>query len=171
MKMQSSELIRSLLSQNIQLSRENQHIFHYLEKLLATLTELELKGRETNVVALDTLRNVCAEIRLITDAVAVRRLRETGRKDKPSSEELGKIANIDEGIETMYFTVLDHDSLDKLINNFFGEMKNIPHKKGRKKGKNPTDWKFNLGGDLEGEWEDYRNDDPDFPQNPFAGAD
>ena len=173
MKMQSHELIRSLLSQNIQLSRENQRIFAYLENLHATLAKLERDGRDTKIVPLDTLRVVCKDIRLITDAVTNRRLSNTGRRDNPTAEELGKIAATDEGIEYKYFTLLDAESFNVILDNIFKDMKDILDRNDKKKGKYPpkSDWKVNLGGDLEGEWEDYRDDDPDFPQNPFAGAD
>lgn len=164
MKMQSSKLIRSLLTQNIALSRENQRIYAFLGELARNLAAIERNGRESGIVALDGMARVRTDLRMVLEAVDDRREIETGRRHLPTTEELGRLAVADQQIESIHFTVLDPKSFNAILDTIFSEMK-------KNLAPPPSDWKVNLGGDLEGEWEDYQDDDPDFPQNPFAGAD
>lgn len=175
MKMQSSKLIRSLLTQNIALCRENQRIYAFLGELARNLAMIEKDGRETGII--DGIGTIRKDIRMVLEAVADRREIETGRRHLPTAEELGSLAVADQQVDSVHFITFDPKHFGAILDSIFSDMKEIMDKD-REKGKdhptNPppkSDWKVNLGGDLEGEWEDYRDDDPDFPSNPFAGAD
>jgi hypothetical protein len=181
MKMQRSALIRSLLVQNIALSRETQHLYAYLKGLQDILARVDV-DMQTGMLPLDRIRSMRASLRLVCDAVEKRQIHDTGRTDHPTAEELGKIAKTDQGIDSVHFTVLDPKSLNQILDTIFKDINTLMEKRDENKPKPDMDFgKFyfftkgdptkNLGGDLEGEWEDYRDDDPDFPQNPFAGAD
>jgi len=178
MKMKRSELIRSLLVQNIALSREMQHLYSYMNHLEGDLALIEQEIRECGGTPPESIGAVRANLRMVCDAVEKRQVRDTGRTDHPTAEELGKLAKIDQGIDTMHFTVLDPKSMNTMLDMIFKDINNLLDKK-KDTDKDMGFYFFppknhpnkNLGGDLEGEWEDYRDDDPDFPQNPFAGAD
>lgn len=189
MKMQRSALIRSLLVQNIALSREMQHLYAYLSFLEGDLSLLEREGREFGRISPEGIGEIRANLRMVCDAVEKRQVRDTGRTDHPTAEEMGKIAKADDGIETAYFKVLDEKAMGSILDTIFKDIDRLlDHKKDEGGDPKPEiHEKFyffppnffppkkrpenSLGGDLEGEWEDYRDDDPDFPQNPFAGSD
>ena len=185
MDMQRSELIRSLLSQNIALSRELHEVYSYMRELRMTLHAVEAEGKESGIVRLDEINRIRRDIHDICKAVADRELRRTGRTDHPSPEELGKLARADSQIDTMHFMLpngFDSQVMNAIFDKIFKDIeslgKNADGDGEDDKPKNKflwfppkTDWKLNFGGDLEGEWQDHREEDQEPPQNPFAGAD
>jgi hypothetical protein len=174
-------LTSSLLLRNIALLRENQHLMDYILTVELCLAEMEKHGKESGIVQLDKISAIRRQIGEIRKAEHGRRVREVGRTDKPSQEELAKIAKID-GNTTIHYCIIDDaiakDILDKMIADMFSMPKDIDQddpngyigwaeykKKNPKKGK---EWHKNFGGDLEGEWEDTdRDDNDDPPRNPL----
>ena len=174
-------LTSSLLLQNIALLRENQHLMDYLLGLESSLAEMERSGKESGIVHLDRIAVIRRQIAEVMKAEHERRMREVGRKDKPSHKEIGKIAKIDSDTTAHYF-IIDNDlakeMLDKMISDMFSMPKDIDQddpkgyigwvdykKKNPKTGK---EWYKNFGADLEGEWQDTdRDDNDDPPQNPL----
>lgn len=178
-------LTSSLLLQNIALLRENQHLMDYILGLESSLSEMEKHGKESGIVHLDRIAVIRRQIAEIRKAEHERRVREVGRRDKPSQGELAKIAKIDGNTTAHYFVIDDgfanelaKEMLDKIIADMFSLPKDIDQddpnghigwmdykKKNPNKGK---EWYKNFGGDLEGEWEDTdRDDNEDPPQNPL----
>jgi hypothetical protein len=183
MDMQRSELIRSLLTQNIALTRELHEVYSYMRELRTTLHAVEAEGKESGIVRLDEINRIHKDIHDICKAVADRELRRTGRMDHPSPEELGKLARADSQIDTMHFMLpngFDSQVMNAIFDKIFKDIESLG-KKADGLGDKPKnnfysfppkmDWKKNFGGDLEGEWQDYREEDQEPPQNPFAGAD
>lgn len=174
-------LTSSLLLQNIALLRENQHLMDCLLGLESSLAEMERSGKESGIVHLDRIAVIRWQITEVMKAEYERRVREVGRKDKPSQKEIGKIAKIDSDIPAHYF-IIDNDLakeiLDKMISDMFSMPKDIDQddpkgyigwvdykKKNPKTGK---EWYKNFGADLKGEWQDTdRDDNDDPPQNPL----
>jgi len=183
MKMQRSELIRHLLTQNIALVRELQEVYSYMRELRMTLHAVEKEGKDSGIVRLDEINRIRKDIHDICEAVADRDIRQTGRTDHPSPEELGKLARADSQIDSMHFTLLggfDSQVMNAIFDKIFKDIASLDKKKDGEDDKPKNnfywfppkgDWKKNFGGDLEGEWQDYREEDGEPPQNPFAGAD
>jgi hypothetical protein len=174
--MQRQPLARHLLEANLTLSRENSAMVDYLISLESTLKAIEVHGKNSGVVELQRLSEVRRQLRSIVNATEDRRIAQTGLKDSPSLGDLAKGAQQDEKINSYIFNIdIDPVKYDKMLEKMLNDMF-------KPKGDEPPppppqtydgavyffksiNWGKNFGGDLEGEWQDYQ--DEENPEDPL----
>jgi hypothetical protein len=179
--MKSQPLSRHLLESNISLSRENSAMVDYLATLEETLKAIETHGKNSGVVELHRLSEVRRQLRTIIHATEDRRIANTGMKGAPSLSDLAKETQQDEKINS-YLIDFNIDPLkyNKMLDKMLGDMFGSGSEFGAN-GKEPPpppptnyegavyffksiNWGKNFGGDLEGEWQDYQDEEnPDDP--------
>lgn len=178
--MKSQPLSRHLLESNISLSRENSAMVDYLISLEATLKAIEGHGEASGVVELNRLSEVRRQLRTIIHATQDRRIAHTGLKDAPTLADLAKGAEQDQKIDSYIFNIdIDpvkyNKMLDKMLNDMFKPKSDEPPPPPPPQTYDGAVYFFksinwgkkleNLGGDLEGEWQDYQ--DEENPEDPL----
>lgn len=175
--MKSQPLARHLLEANLTLSRENAAMVDYLVSLEATLKAIEAHGQTSGVVELNRISEVRRQLRSIVYATQDRRIAHTGMKDAPTLADLTKGAQQDEKINSHIFNIdIDPVKYDKMLEKMLNDM--FKPKKGDEPPPPPPqtydgavyffksiNWGKNFGGDLEGEWQDYQ--DEENPEDPL----
>ena len=150
----------------------------YLISLEATLKAIEAHGKTSGVVELDRLSEVRRQLRTIVHATQDRRITHTGVKDAPTLADLAKHVKQDEKINSYIFNidpVKYNKMLDKMLNDMFKPKGDEPPPPPPPQTYDGAVYFFksfnwgkkleNLGGDLEGEWQDYQ--DEENPKDPL----
>jgi len=148
----------------------------YMVSLEATLKAIEAHGKHSGVVELQRLSEVRRQLRTIIHATEDRRIAQTGMKDAPTLADLAKGAQQEEKINSHIFNIdFDPVKYDKMLEKMLNDMF-------KPKGDDPPppppqtydgavyffksiNWGKNFGGDLEGEWQDYQ--DEENPEDPL----
>lgn len=177
--MKRQPLSRHLLEANLSLCRENSAMVDYLTSLEQTLKAIEAHGKSTGTVELQRLAEVRRQLRSIVHANEDRRIAQTGLKNPPTLGDLTKAVQQDEKINS-YHTHIDPVKYDKMLEKMLNDMFNEPPINEPPKKQDPPpppstydgavyffksiNWGKNFGGDLEGEWQDYQDEEnPDDP--------
>lgn len=175
--MQRQPLARHLLETNLALSRENSAMVDYLISLESTLKAIEVHGKNSGVVELQRLSEVRRQLRSIVNATEDRRIAQTGLKHPPTLSDITKGVQQDEKINSYVFDIdIDpvkyNKMLDKMLNDIFNPKRDEPppppppqNHDGAVYFFKSIDWGKNFGGDLEGEWQDYQNEEN--PEDPL----
>jgi hypothetical protein len=176
--MKRQPLARHLLESNLALTRENSAFIDYLVSIEATIHSIQSHAKATGIVELDRLSELRRQLQSVITATEDRRIANTGRKDAPDLADLNKTVQQDEGIKSYLYNIdIDPVKYDKMLGKMLDDMFKPPTNKEPPPPPPPQtydgavyffksiNWGKNFGGDLEGEWQDYQ--DEENPEDPL----